>query len=350
MPNKIQDIINVAKSTGTIAKLPPGETVVTETIDLSDVSGMVIRGTGTHWAAPCQVGTVLYWDGPAGQDMFRLENSRELVFRDFQVNVRTPLDSVFHSISDHTTSPTPPVSNLWDNVFVDGRGNLDVGYRFSWVNADQNNSEMTYRNCYVRQCKTCWLLKGFQAKTHNFFSCQGITAEHCIKADGAGFQWFGGIAQHCTVSAFENSGAFDPVGIYGAQLEGCARLYQDAGFGGQNPQQVTIENIRFSLNNLNPDGAVVVYGFSGPLKVSGLYALSPPTGVEPHIRMFVPGATGLASAIIEGNTIDTAHPTGLELHHHVHPCYDIRYQGNIRRRSASPVSTRLPTFGTLVHR
>jgi hypothetical protein len=157
-----------ADGLGGIVDLPPGVIPVSETINIQQVRGLVIRGQAA-------IVTDLSWEGPADRAMFRFNRTQGTILERLSITARTnPLlegvrieqGAVDYSDPKHRRDLTSSLMTARDLIFR-GQGALGTAIRvyLSSVEADAKNDHHRFERLRIADCTYAGLvLEGRNAK------------------------------------------------------------------------------------------------------------------------------------------------------------------------------------------
>lgn len=130
----------------------------------------------------------------------------------------------------------------------------------------------------------------------NFYDSNVVRWDVGVKWDASNGNWSGGSIGH-NGTDFVVNGAASEVSIQGVRSESSGRLLEGKNTGGVSG--VSISDVQFHCNQLDPDDAFIRYGASGKLVLSNVYTANH-AGRVPHVSMTNPResvvvATGCAA-------------------------------------------------------
>ena len=229
----------------------------------------------------------IVWEGPPDQPVIRLIDCPEPYVADLDIVINTPTYCGIEVINSGT-APRPSTMPIFDRVRFFGNGKLGDAVRFESRNG-ANNEHGTFRNvkafglngylCHIG------LAADKQSKEHTFDQCCQEGGLGAVRAPSA-FMWRGGTVAGVSGAAFQlYGGGGDRVVIRDVGVEASRRLL-DLGTEQERTSDgwaVTLEEVRYAADQLDPDGAMVRMYSAGPLRVEGCQLGGGKVPVLPHI-------------------------------------------------------------------
>lgn len=262
---------------------PPHPLEVDDTIDLPNLAGVVVRGTGASFAG--NLGSRLVWTGPADRPMFVFRNCRESSFSDFLVDAQRPLSKVFLSLSESDRPNSHSTYGcIWRGVKINGRMQVGTGWSYEHTAQDWNNSEMTWYDCFVDSALVGWHRDHEQAKAHRWVNCGGHGRERpgsvCISGTSSIGVW--GLNASGYDWVFALKGPNDYCDIDNVNAEGNLGLIKTGATEALGTMD--LRNVRFGLNRTPKGATFASIGWAGPIRITsmGIYGA---TDAEAYIDL-----------------------------------------------------------------
>lgn len=260
------------KRAGRRLMCPDGVYRLSSTIVIANVDGLAFVGQGS---------CVFIWQGNPNSPMFDLEDVSYSRFEGFRIRGNTAhrLAVVFHIANGGATSVTPHCDQFV-NISIEGvDGYIDYGFRIARDGAggDRNDDFHYFENVRVNNYAiAAWSLEATQAHFIHFLNCfclGGRSGQYCVSGGrdaGArtSFVWDGGFSGMNSKADFmlECNTSRQPYVIRNLSSERSNRFIDSTGpCGSTSP--LTIEDVRWSDTDLNPDGAVIRYLNPGPISL-----------------------------------------------------------------------------------
>ena len=295
----IQAAIDAARRPGGVGArvaLPAGNCVVSRTLVLRGVAGMILVGQGVPT-------TNLTWRGDAASPALLLDRTQRVRLEDFAITAAAPLKSAIRiengSGCDVAQPPShcrqwPSSQALLHNLALRGEGQMELGVHVALWNIAQDQKNDLHRFDAVAvsaYTETAFRLDGLNAKGLTFTGCicqglrldgsddPGARGKRCVDTanvpgHGPSFYWHGGTALGHREVDFELGDRSDPVlisGVYSEKSTRFLRARDTAAPDAREPFPVTVDTIRFGTghNLLARDGEVIQFFSTGPLTVRG---------------------------------------------------------------------------------
>lgn len=234
--------------------IPPGDWYINDTVLISDVWGLIFRGTG--------LASRFVWSGPDDRPMFRLANCRQCRLSDFFIHVgQSVLQTGIQVLNAGGTITS--MHNLFENIFIEGvDGRLQNGF-YVGGGIDANNDFHHWSNCEVTNyALNGWLLVGSQSFNNMMTNCKATRGgEYGVRAgdeawkNAGSFAWIGGGMSRQSKANFGLSYSIQPYRIDFLNSEKSARLLEARGA----IVLAEISNCRWSgRDGLHPDNQVIL--------------------------------------------------------------------------------------------
>ncbi len=263
---------------GSCVLLQPRDYIITRTLSLTNVIGMIIAGQGGR--------TRLIWAGPADQPMFELPNWRGGHLRDFRVqsSSKTPLAEGVR-LRNSSLTAIAPGRNRFTRIVMEGTdGGLGCGYRLAQLAGDSNNNQdfNQWDQCETDNYSGCFLsIEHSMALCSSVHDSQALSNRHgkCAVAgspDGtagavSNIFWRRGFAGGHTKADFYWDGAPRSSSIDEFDGENSARFLLTNGPSGA-AMGCTVRASRWASDGMADDGEFIQYLYSG-LSIEDSYDL-----------------------------------------------------------------------------
>jgi Pectate lyase superfamily protein len=289
---------------GATVLLPPGSYKISRTLTLSDVTGLVVKGSGGR--------TRLQWAGNATAPLLELGSLQHSRFEDFSVNASSAAPLAI-GIRMMTAPGTVFVSrhNVFRQLNLDGtNGGLGRGVQIGG-GIDANNDFHRFDDCSVSNYTyAAFTLENTQVYEVLFDNCLAVAwgdapASAAVRAFAGNFHWRGGGAGSHSDADFVvwgSDSAFDSV--QNATFEGSNRFVRTMGPSGAF-LGMRLESCRWAGNGLNADGIAINYQYPGPLTIRGCHFDSDPAR-ELVIEWNPGGLPDVRNFIFQGNYVRAA--------------------------------------------
>ena len=271
--------IQAAIDAGGSCRLPAGTYRIESTLVITSVRPYRFFGDGVGE-------TLIVWDGAAGEDMLRIENSQYVEVSDMELrgNTTTPPRACLYLMFDEDDYAYVPfnqnIYRMWLGAVGANTGLMNMcEYGILIDNGtsvlDYNNSEHNFDHVDIECCSEAGIkINQNQAKTLVFRRCNISTAPIGVDCQDGAFSWYNGNI-NCDVDdksgiCFELAAPNDGILIEGMNSENTGRLLRTGnGVYGGSGWPITFRNSRFAGNEANPDGVIIEHTFRGPLIIEG---------------------------------------------------------------------------------
>lgn len=283
---EIQRLIDAASVTtplhggkvGKAVTVPAGRYRIDFTLRVGPVHGLSVRGDGP-------TATTLLWHGPAGGDVFHLDDTDSVGLADFRVMCPVKAGCVVRIVNGtadpadpadpHLGSPWVPTSCRFSRLVLGGfsTGQFDYGVRVGPFG--QNNEYHTFEDCLFAGFTEAgaWVRVG-QAHGLNFHRCTFLgygQGKHCLDCEYGSYVR----VEKCSCSGIAVSDInlreffAGPCAVLNFNSELGRRLLTAGGGGTTCP--ITVAGCRFETDRLHEDGHALAVGNNGPLVLSNNY-------------------------------------------------------------------------------